>query len=591
MTEVAAPGEASSPAPRPLAQVLAPVRGQLLVAALLAASGAALALVPLAGIAHIGGLLLGHSSSAMSVDQAVVMSVACLFAGVLLMALAELLAHLADNHISAHLRLSLARHLMQVPLGWFSARSSSDVKRALQDDIATLHSLVAHFYTSVGRALGAVLAAVGYLLVMDWRLALLALLPFPGFLLFLRRALRAGAENSATLGASMAQLDNAVVEFVHGMPMLKAFGAQGDTRYRIAVDGFAHAFDRFTRPLVASMAKANALIAPATVLGVVLMGATLFIALGWMTPVQVLPFVLVTPGLCAPLMLLHHITHDLNSAVAAAQRVLALLHTQVLAQPACGQQPEGFELRVEHLSHGYCEQHSVLKDISFTLAPGTTTAIVGPSGSGKSTLARLLLRFFDPDQGCITLGGADLRQLDNATLYGHLGFVLQDVRLLRASIRENIALGRPDATQAEIEAAAQVANIHQRILQLPRGYDAVIDDDALLSGGEKQRLSIARAVLIDPPVLVLDEPTAAADAEQEVALLDALARFAQGRSVLVIAHRLETVVHAEQILVLDRGVITERGTHTQLLAAQGLYARLWRAGGHAHPSTQAAQPC
>ncbi|AIR90876.1 ABC transporter ATP-binding protein [Pseudomonas cremoricolorata] len=584
---------------RPLSTLLAPIRGQLIAAALLAALGAALSLVPLAGVAALGANLLSEQASPWSSGAIIAVSVACLFASGVFSVLAELLAHLADNRITGHLRLALARHLMQVPLGWFGGRSSSAVKRALQDDIGTLHSLVAHFFTTLGRVLGAVTAAVGYLMLMDWRLALLALLPFPGFVLFLRRAMAASAQHMGPLGERIAELENAVVEFVNGMPVLKAFGNRHDPRYQRAVSGFAHAFDQFTRPLVVAMAKANALIAPATVLGVVLIGAVLMVALGWMTPLQVLPFVLVTPGLCAPLLLLHAITHDLHNAVAAAQRVLDLLHTPVLAQPVRAQHPRDNELRVEGLGFAYDAQKPILSGIDFTLQPGTTTAVVGPSGSGKSTLARLLLRFHDPSQGRITLGGVDVRHIDSATLYGRIGFVLQDVRLLRASIRDNIALGRPDASQADIEAAAQVANIHQRILQLPRGYDAVIDDDAVLSGGERQRLSIARAVLIDPPLLVLDEPTAAVDAEGEVALQEALARFAKGRSVLVIAHRLDTVMHAEQILLLERGVICERGSHAELLAAHGRYARLWALGDYAsalehdcqQPPAQAPAPC
>lgn len=576
---------ADTPSPSPISQVLAPIRGRLIVAALLAGAGAMLTLVPLMVIERIAALLLGDLPvTAGETGRLVLLGVASLGFGMALIGAGELLAHLADNHITQQLRLALMRRLSRLPLGWFSERASGEIKQAMQDDIGTLHALTAHFYTTVGRAAGAILVSVIYLFAMDWRLAILALLPFPGFFLFLRRAIKASATNMNAFIAGMAAIDNAVVGFVQGLPVLKTFSASGKAHasYRAAVDAFADAFSDFTRPLVASMATANALVAPVSVLGVVLLGGTLFVGLEWITPVDLLPFVLVAPGLCGPVLLLHYITHDLNNAMGAAQRVQALLQTPELAEPAADrcQAPDGNEIRFEQVGHAYDPRHPVLANISFTLAPGTTTAIVGPSGAGKSTLARLLLRFFDPSEGRITLGGADLRELPANALYRRIGFVLQDVRLIHASVRDNIALGRPQASQADIEDAARTANIHQRILALPRGYDSVIGEDARLSGGEQQRLSIARAVLLDPPVLVLDEATAAADAGNERALQEALSRFARGRTLLVIAHRLDTIRHADQILVVNDGAIVEQGRHAQLLARQGLYARLWRLGGY-----------
>ncbi|ODU60289.1 MAG: ABC transporter ATP-binding protein [Comamonadaceae bacterium SCN 68-20] len=566
----------------PLRRILHPVRGRLACAAVLAAVGSMLALVPLAGIAHVARIALGQGGG--SVGPVVAASVACLFAGMALVLAGELVAHLADNRLTHGLRVAAARRLAQAPLGWFTSRASGEVKQAMQDDIATLHGLTAHFYTAVGRAVGAVGVSVVYLFALDWRLAIAALLPFPGFFVFLRRAMQASGAGMQAFAERLGRINSATVEFVGGIPVVKAFGAAGTAHggYREVVDGFAEAFADFTRPLVVSMAHAHAMIAPVTVLGVVLAFGAAFVGLGWMAPVDVLPFALVAPGICAPLLLLHTLLHDLQGATGAAQRVLALLETPVLAQPAPDQQqaPVGHAVRFENVGYGYGygEAHRVLSDIRFTLEPGTVTAIVGPSGAGKSTLARLLLRFFDPEEGRITLGGVDLRHIEASQLYRRIGFVLQEVRLVHASVRDNIALGRPSASQQAIEDAARAANIHARILALPRGYDSVVGEDAQFSGGERQRVSIARAVLLDPPVMVLDEATASADAGNEAAIQDALSRFAQGRTLLVIAHRLDTVAQADRILVLDGGVVVAQGRHAELLARGGRYARLWAEG-------------
>ncbi|STU50870.1 putative inner membrane ABC-transporter [Klebsiella pneumoniae] len=578
-TAVSKPGK-----PGPIRQVLTPIRGQLIAAAVLAGLGTMLTLVPLAGIAHIARIVLGDAGAAPAQGDiwwTVVASVASVFAGMALVSAGELTAHLADNRITHHLRLAAARRLAQVPLGWFTSRASGEVKQAMQDDIATLHSLTAHFYTAVGRAVGAILISVIYLFALDWRMAVAALLPFPGFFLFLRHAMKTGGANMQEFVARMGRINSATVEFVGGIPVVKAFGATGRAHggYREAVDAFAEAFTSFTRPLVAAMAHAHAMIAPVTVLGVVLAFGALFSGLGWMAPVDVLPFALVAPGICAPLLLLHTLLHDLGSATGAAQRVLALLETPVLEPVAPDQQriPAGHEVRFENVGYAYGDGHPALSNISFTLAPGTVTAIVGPSGAGKSTLARLLLRFFDPSEGRITLGGVDLRQMSGAQLAGQISQIFQDSYLFTGSIADNIRIGKPNASDAEVMEAARLVGVAEIITRLPQGLDTPVGEGgARLSGGERQRIAIARALIKDAPILLVDEATAALDAENQAAIAEALARLRGQRTLIVIAHQLSTVAMADQIVVLEEGQVIEQGTPAQLREREGRYAQFLR---------------
>lgn len=579
----------------PVDRLLRPIKGRLLCVMALACVGSILSLVPLAGMAFIAKYLmaqdgLAHIAPSASLSDwspelvwAVVISLGCLIVGVMLVAMSELLAHLADNQITHNLRLTVTKRLTQVPLGWFTSRASGDVKQAMQDDVSALHELTAHFYTTRGRCVGGITVSVLYLLYMDWRLAIVSLLPFPSFYWIFGAAKKAiSEERMKGFISGQAQMNNAIAEFIGGIAVVKAFGASGKAHsgYHEAVDGFLEGFLNFTRPLIAPLAHANAIIAPITVLATVLSCGLLFVYLGWIEAIDILPFALVAPGISAPLMLLSFSAHSMTHATAAAQRLQTLLDTPTLAPPEEEKSRliSDNTLDIQNLSYAYDEHHKVLDGLNLTLKPDTVTAVVGASGSGKSTLARLLLRFFDPTQGVITLGGVDIKALDTVELYRRVGFVLQDVRLIHASVHDNIALGCPSASRERVEDAAKAANIHERILALPNGYDSLVGEDVTLSGGEQQRVSLARAILLDPPILVLDEATASTDVDNEVAIQATLSRFVKGRTVLVIAHKLDTIMAADHIVVLENGCITEQGTHQTLLARSGRYAHLWHLG-------------
>jgi ATP-binding cassette subfamily B protein len=275
---------------------------------------------------------------------------------------------------------------------------------------------------------------------------------------------------------------------------------------------------------------------------------------------------------------LGHGFDDLQAARRAVGRIRDVLAEPALPEPVRPVVPEGNRVELRDVRFGYegaAAGREVLRGIDLVLEPGTITAVVGPSGSGKSTLVQLLPRFYDPTHGSVLLGGVDLREVGSQELYRRVAFVFQDVRLLRASVADNIALAVPHAGRDAVVRAARRASIHDRVLELPRGYDSVIGEDARLSGGEAQRVSIARALLADAPVLVLDEATAFADPQTEQAVREALAQTREKRTTLVIAHRLETIADADTVVMLRDGEIVERGTTAELLARNGAFAEFW----------------
>lgn len=481
-------------------------------------------------------------------------------------------------HVLADVRLRLGEKLRTMPQAELERRASGDLTTVVGGNagnatmgVSTVGTLFLQMVT-VPAVLGVII------LIVDWRLGTVLALSTVFAVPFVRRIQRVSGAGFRRMDAADADAATRIVEYVQGLPVLRATGHVGRASRRLADaldaqgDRISQMQRRLTRPaVVASSAVQIALVA------MVGLGAAL--ALDTRASVPLLFAVTAAAVRFAePLATAASMTAVFEMTDAALERVGDVLDTHPLPVGDPTARIERFDIAFQGVTFRYGEGAPVLRDVTFTAPERSLTALVGPSGSGKTTITRLLTRYADPQAGSVRVGGVDLRDLDPTEIYRHVSVVFQDVYLFDDSIRANIAMARPDATDDQIEAAARAANVHAFVARLPAGYDTRVGEiGAALSGGERQRISIARAILKDAPIVLLDEPTAALDTDSEVAVQQAIDALVADKTVIVIAHRLSTVVGADQILVLDGGHITERGTHQALLDAGGRYAAMWAA--------------
>lgn len=562
-----------------LLELTKPVRTRMIIACILQGISAVASVVPFIAVADLSKVLLREAP----VDTSTAWKACWIAFCALIIRMAStytafFISHDVDNDFQLLIRRKLANHLVRVPLGWFTNRSAGDVKKGMADDVMHIHYLIAHAALELLTAFLIPVITIVYLFTISWSMALVMLIPIIIGMYMYVGQLKKGLKLMDTYTESMGRINGAAIEFVQGISVVKTFGQTGRAHHRFleTADNFLSVMWNMMKGTLRASSCAELFLTPLMALVAITAASTFAIQMGWLEPFAIIPFTLLGLGITAPLLAMFYGGTALQEACVAATNVKALLSTAVLEEAAPGKKLNNLELELQHVSFSYDNKTKALNDINIVLKPGTTTALVGRSGSGKSTIAKLIPRFWDVSEGKILLGGVDIKDLPSTVLYQHISFVFQEVQMLRATVRENIALARPEASEEEVIKSAKAANIHDRIMELPRGYNSIVGEDALFSGGEAQRLSIARALLADTPILVMDEATAFADPESEALIQDALSNLAIGRTLLVIAHRLSTIQYAGQIIVLDRGSIAEQGTHSQLLNKQGKYAGLWK---------------
>lgn len=561
---------------------MAPV--SLGASALAAIPSAALSLAPFWMLYRIALELAGTQPDVAQIRHLAQWALALVLARWLLMALSHGFAHWGAFAVLYRLRLALARRLLRVPMGFFSCQGSGVLRKTVIDDTQAMEGFLAHMLPDAAAAATVPLAALVLLFAADWRLALASLAPLPVALWFQVRMLRGSAARMHEWHEVQGHIAGQIVEYLRGMPVVKVFGlsarAFGD--FAQAIEGAVRWVERYAGTSAAGWAVFVGLLT-ANLVVVAPLAAWLH-ARGEVDTATVLLFLLVAPAVLQPLLRLTFAFGEQARRTEALSRINTVLQAPVLADPPAAAdlpartEPHG--ITFENVSFTYegrsGDAAPALEALSFRAPAGGVTALVGPSGAGKSTVARLVPRLLDTTSGGVRVAGHDVRHWPPNELLSRIAIVFQEVMLFHGTVRDNLRIARPDADEAALRAAARAARALDFIERLPQGWDTPLGErGARLSGGERQRLSIARALLKDAPILLLDEATAHADAENEWLIQEALAEACRGRTVLMIAHRLQTVVDAEHIVVVDAGRAVGQGRHEALLADCLLYRRLW----------------
>ncbi|WP_368274135.1 ABC transporter ATP-binding protein, partial [Intestinimonas butyriciproducens] len=486
-------------------------------------------------------------------------------------------SHLGAFRIATNLRIQAMEHIVKLPLGLAERIGSGKLRKIVNESSAATETYLAHQLPDRAGAIATPCGLLVLLFVFDWRLGLLSLAPvLLGFLIMMTMTGSRMQQKMKEYQNALDDMSNEAVEYVRGIPVVKTFGQTifSFKKFKGSIDRYKTWVIAYTKELRTPMMLYTAAING--VFAFLIAGGLLLTQKG-VTPeflLNLIFYIIITPIISVALTKIMFQSENAMIVDDALQRIDSVLNLDPLKETDHPQHPENGSVELQNVSFSYDGEKDVLKGVSLSIPAGRTVALVGPSGGGKTTLANLISRFFDPQSGVVKIGGVDVRSIPKEELMDTVAFVFQNSRLIKASILENVRMGKPDATREEILAALQNAQCDDIIEKLPNGVDTVIGTKGVyLSGGEQQRIAIARVMLKNAPVLILDEATAFADPDNETRVQAALANLSRGKTVIMIAHRLSTVVGVDKIYVVKDGQIAESGSSRELLAQGGLFSR------------------
>ena len=550
---------------------------------LLAAISALIALLPFVYIWKITKEVLEvapNFSSATGLVHNGIMAMVFAIAAFLVYIGALMCSHLAAFRVATNMRIAVTEHIAKLPLGFADSFGSGKLRKIINDSTGATETYLAHQLPDKYAALATPVGLLVLLFVFDWRLGLLSLIPV--VLAFLAMSSMTGkhmAEKMKQYNNALENMSNEAVEYVRGIPVVKTFGQSvfSFKKFKSTIDEYQKWVVAYTKDMRVPMMFYTAAING--VFAFLIAGALWFTADGVTNEflLNLIFYIVITPVISLTLTKMMYMSENNMIVKDALERIDGVLSVSPMSESKTPKYPADSSVELNDVHFSYDGKKEVIRGVSMNIGAGQTVALVGPSGGGKSTLASLMARFFDVQSGSIKIGGADVREIEKKELADTVSFVFQNSRLIKASILENVKLGRPNATDEEAVAALHAAQCDDIIEKMPQGVNTMIGTKGVyLSGGEQQRIAIARAVLKNSPVIILDEATALADPDNEVKVQKAFSELSKGKTVIMIAHRLSTVADADCIYVIKDGLIAESGRRDELLGKNGVFAEMWK---------------